>query len=213
MFMFRTSIVVVGIISWALGGLGHAAEEPRIIAAGEWSKPVADSRGCAVRGRLVLGERRVSEERREVAVYVELQEASDAGGGALAIFCDFGKTDFRPEYQGGLQCELRDSAERPVRAVGFPFSGAIPRSEWVTLPRDATIRLRASPFGIHRANALAIAPSLAKLWVIGDDDPNEYFLSGTFTVDPAADPVPPGKEHVWRGTLVLPAVRIVNQRK
>jgi hypothetical protein len=73
--------------------------------------------------------------------------------------------------------------------------------------------LRASPFGIHRAKAMAISPDLISLWVIGDDDANEYFLSGTFTVDPAADRIPPGEEHVWRGTIDLPAMRFVNQRK
>jgi hypothetical protein len=60
---------------------------------------------------------------------------------------------------------------------------------------------------------MAIAPDASTLWVIGDDDANEYFLSGTFAVEPAADRKPPGEEHVWRGTIDLPAVRIVNQRK
>ena len=189
------------------------ADGPKITAAGEWSKPVADSGGYAVRGRLVLGEKPVSDGRRQVAVYVELQDASEAVGGSMRLFCDLGKTDFRPEYKGGLQCELQDKDKRPVKSTPFPFSGAVPKSEWVTLPSDATIRLRASPFGIHRAKALAISPDLGKLWVIGDDDPNEYFLSGTFTVDPATDHTPPAKEHVWRGTIVLPAVRVVNQRK
>jgi hypothetical protein len=81
------------------------------------------------------------------------------------------------------------------------------------LPSDATIRLRASPFGIHRENAMALAPDLSVLWVIGDDDANEYFLSGTFSVNPAADGKSPGERHVWRGTIELPAVRIMNQRK
>jgi hypothetical protein len=191
----------------------QAAEWPKIIAAGEWSKPVADSRGYAVRGRLVLAEKSVSRDRRQVVVYVELQDASEAVGGSMRLFCEFGKTDFRPEYKRGLQCELQDKDKRPVKSTPFPFSGAVPKSEWVTLPSDATFRLRASPFGIHRAKALAIAPDLGKLWVIADDDPNEYYLSGTFTVDPATDRIPPGKEHVWRGTIVLPAVRVVNQRQ
>jgi hypothetical protein len=191
----------------------QAAKGPKVIAAGAWSKPVADSRGYAVRGRLVLAEKPVRDDRRQVAVYVELQDASEAVGGSMRLFCDFGKTDFRPEYKGGLQCELLDKDKQPVKSTPFPFSGAVPKSEWATLPSDATIRMRASPFGIHRDKALAISPNLGKLWVIGDDDPNEYFLSGTFTVDPATDRIPPGKEHVWRGTIVLPAVRVVNQRK
>ena len=34
-------------------------------------------------------------------------------------------------------------------------------------------------------------------------------LSGTFTIDPPASGEPTGQDHVWRGTLQLPAVRIV----
>ncbi len=193
--------------------LGRAAAGPRLRAAGAWSEPVADLRGFAVRGRLALYEKPGLSGRREVAVYVELQDASEAVGRSMHLFCDFGKTDFRPEYKGGLHCELHDKDQRPVPSTGFPFSGAVPKSQWVMLPSDATIRLRASPFGIHRARALAIAPDVSKLWVIADDDPNEYFLSGTFTVDPPADRLPPGDEHVWRGTIALPAVRIVNRPK
>jgi hypothetical protein len=212
MSMFKTG-VLAGMMVWALGGPGQAAEPPRLIAAGDWSKPVPDQRGFAVRGRLVLCERVVSDDRREVAVYVELQDASDAVGGSVRLFCDFGRTDFRPEYKGGLHCELRGKDNRPVPPTPLPFSGAVPASEWVALPSDATIRLRASPFGIHRPKAMAISPDINSLWVIGDGDPKEYFLSGTFTVDPDAGRIPPGGEHVWRGTIALPAVRIVNRRK
>lgn len=49
--------------------------------------------------------------------------------------------------------------------------------------------------------------------MIGDDDANAYWLSGTFTVNPSADGKTPDEGHVWRGTIELPAVRIVNQRK
>jgi hypothetical protein len=58
---------------------------------------------------------------------------------------------------------------------------------------------------------MAIAPDLVTLWVIAGDDPAEYFLSGTFTAEPAADNKPPAAERVWRGTLVLPAARIANK--
>ena len=211
--MIRASAILVGIILAALGGLGQAAEGPKLIAAGEWSKPVADTRGFAVRGRLVLCEKRLSDDRREVAVYVELQDASEFVGSSMRLFCDIGKTDFRPEYKGGLQCELQDKDKKPVKTTPSAFSGAVPSSEWVTLPSDATIRLRASPFGIHRAKAMAISPDSGKLWVIDDDDPNEYFLSGTFTVDPAAGRNTIEEPHVWRGTIILPTVRIVNQGK
>jgi len=211
--MVRACGVWVGVVVWALGASGRAAEPAKVIAEGEWSKPVADNRGRAVRGRLALCEKVVNENRREVAVYVELQEASDAIGGSMRLFCDFGRTDFRPEYKKGLHCQLRDKDQKPVKSTPFPFSGAVPRSEWVTLPTDSTIRLRSSPFGIHQPKAMAISPDLGSLWVIRDGDANEYFLSGTFTVDPAADRVTAGDEHIWRGTIELPAVKIVNKRK
>ena len=195
------------------GKLTEAESEPKLIAAGEWSKPVDDNRGYAVRGRLVLCEKRLGDDRREVAVYVELQDASKAIGQGMQLFCEMGKSDLRPEYKGGLQCEMHDKDQRLVNHTGYSFGGRTPTSEWVRLPSDATIRLRASPFGVHRAKAMAITPHLGKLWVIGDDDPNEYFLSGTFTVAPADDRIEKNDEHIWRGAIVLPAVRIANQRK
>lgn len=204
--MMRALAVMV-----VFASLGQAAEK-RVIAEGEWSKPVADNRGRALRGRLVLGEQRISAERREIVVYVELQDASKAIGNTMRLFCDMGRHDFRPEYKGGLRCELRDKDGKPVKSTPFPFGGGgVPKSEWVNLPPDATIRLRATPFGIHRPGAMAICPDLATLWVIGDDDANEYGLSGTFTIDPPADGAA-GEEHVWRGTIELPAVKIVNKK-
>ena len=210
--MIKTNLLMLAALSWGVCGHSLAAEAPKVIAEGEWSKPVADTRGSAVRGRLVLCQKIVSDERREVAVYVELQDASEAIGSGMLLFCDFGKSDFRPEYKGGLQCEMRDKDKKIVAATGYPFGGAVPISEWVKLPADATIRLRASPFGIHRPKAMAISPEINKLWVIGDDDANEYFFSGTFTVAPADDRKPPGDGHVWRGTIELPAVKIKNKR-
>jgi hypothetical protein len=186
------------------------AIEPTIIAEGAWSKPVADGRGRALRGRLVLAERRVSAERREIVVCVELQDASEAVGNTMHLFADMGRHDFRPEYKGGLRCQLRDKDGKELKSTSFPFGGAVPQSEWVSLPPDATIRLRATPFGIHRPGAMAICPDVSTMWVINDGDPKEYFLSGTFAIDPAAERVPKEFDHVWRGTLELPAAKIVN---
>lgn len=209
--MFKTGIAIALVIGCCCR-FARGAEEPKIIAAGDWSKPVTDARGFALRGRLVLCEKVVSAERRETAVYVELQDASESIGGLMQIYCDLGKTDFRPEYKGGLQCEMKDKEKRPLKTTPFPFSGAVPQSQWITLPTDGTIRLRASPFGIYRAKAMALAPDLGKLWIIANDDPNDYFLNGKFTVDPAADRKPPSEGHVWRGMIELPAVHIVGKR-
>lgn len=191
----------------------RAMAESKVLAAGEWSKPVTDNLGAALRGRLVLVEKERTDDRREVIVYVELQDASQAAGRTMQLYCDLGRNDFRPEYKSGLHCEMQDKNGRAVPGKGFPFSGGVPKSQWITLPSDATIRLRASPFGIHRQKALAIAPQLDKLWVIAENDLAEYLLSGTFTIDPGNDRNPPAEGHVWRGTLTLPGMRIPNAPK
>jgi len=209
--MLTDRCLFVAIVCAGLSNLNPALAESKVIAAGDWSKPVNDNLGFALRGRLVLVEKERSDDRREVVVYVELQDASQAVGRSMQLFCELGRNDFRPEYKPGLHCEMHDKNKQPVAGKTFAFSGAVPRSQWITLPSDGTIRLRASPFGIHRPKALAICPHLGSLWVIEDNDPNEYFLSGTFTIDPAKDRVAPGDDHVWRGTIVLPELRIANK--
>ncbi len=213
--MTRTISLLVGISMWAICGFGQASSvNSQIVVEGTWSKPVVGKDGYAIRGRLVICEKQISDVRREVAVYVELQDASDfISSGGMQLFCDFGKTDFRPEYTGGLRCEMRDKNQQLVTPTGYPFGGAVPLSEWVRLPTDATIRLRATPFGLHRPGAMTISSEINTLWVIADGDAGEYFLSGTFTVDPAADRTPPGTEHVWRGVIDLPTVKFTNTRK
>jgi hypothetical protein len=127
----------------------------------------------------------------------------------MRIFCDLGKSDFRPEYKGGLHCELLDKDNRKVAPSAFPFGGGVPLSQWVTLPPDATLRLRCSPFAGSRADGFVIAPGLGMHWTIAMNDPKEYTLSGSFTVDPGNDQLavdPP--EHIWRGTITLSPVKI-----
>lgn len=200
-------LFVMGAICTAFGG-DVIASEPKEIAVGAWSQPVRDSRGYAVRGRLVLVERRVDEERRDVVVYVDLQDASEHVGGGMRVFCDLGKSDFSETSKTGLICELRDKNNRRVESAPFAFGGATPKSEWIYLPSDATVRLRASPFGVWRPRALAITPALNRLWVIADGDSNEYTLDGTFTVDPDEGRTTIHDPQIWRGTLVLPPLKI-----
>src|SRR5207344_1757944 len=83
--LVRISVILLAITSWGLGEFGRAAEGPKTIAVGEWSKPVDDNRGYAVRGRLVLCENRAGSDLREVAVYVELQDASEAIGMGMQL--------------------------------------------------------------------------------------------------------------------------------
>jgi hypothetical protein len=196
---------------FALACIARAADGPKVIAAGEWSKPVTDTRGYALRGRLVLCEKVVAEDRREIAVYVELQEASDSYGEPFQVFCELNKHDFRPEFKNGLQCKFLDKDKHEVPSKPFPFGGGVPGSVWMTFPKDTTIRLRTTPYGIHQHGALAICPDLGAMWIVEDDDPNHYFLTGTFTVNPADDAKPPSDGHVWRGTIELPPMQIVSR--
>ena len=187
------------------------ATVPKVIASGEWSKSVVDEGRYAVQGRLILCEKLVSHDRREVVLYVELRDATSSVGRSMRLYCDMGRTDFRPENRSGLQCELKDRSHRAVESAAIAFGGAVPLSQWVTLPSDATIRLRASPFGIHHSQGMAISPHLGTVWVIGDDDSNEYTLSGMFAIIPPKNSVSPSDDHVWTGTIDLPPVRIVSR--
>jgi hypothetical protein len=210
--MNRTGFLFLTFLALANAATSRASEPPQEIAIGKWSKPVADTRGYALRGRLVLAERRYNDDRREVAVYVELQDASDARGGGMRIFCDLGKSDLSGATKTGLTCELRDKNDQPVPSTPFPFSGGIPQSEWLYLPSDGAVRLRASPFGIHRPGAMAISPHPGQLWVIANDDPGEYSLTGTFIVDPDEGRDTIQDPQVWRGTIELPALRVVGRK-
>jgi hypothetical protein len=212
----RWLILAAGLaMGTAIGAPGD--EGRKVVAEGEWSKPVADSNAYALRGRLVIGEKVVSAERREFTVFVELQDASDFIGRGMLLYCEMSRSDFRPEHKGGLDCELRDPDKKVVPSTSFAFGGATPANEWVSLPADATIRLRATPFGIHRPKAMAICPGLDKMWVIADDDRGEYLLSGKFTIAPPA--APPADQtaksgaHVWKGTIDLPPVRLKNPKR
>ena len=189
-----------------------AAEPLNIVAEGEWSEPVSDNGGGALRGRLVVGRKHRGENRSEWPIYVELQDASEAVGRTKRLFCEMRRSDSGPENRAGLSCELRDQQGQLIEPVGYPFGGAVPMSQWVALPSDSTIRLRASPFGVSRPDGLALTPHLGALWFISDDDPHEYSLSGMFTIIPSGDEPAlddPGKsDDIWGGTLVLPAVKI-----
>jgi hypothetical protein len=189
-------------------GLAPAAEPGAVLAEGAWSKAVASGDGDSLRGRLVLVERRVvvggrahfpRQERHGVSVYVELQNARDVVGPALRVYCDF---------VNNLRCRMVDKDGNDVASKPGAFGGGVPQAEWVSLPCEASIRVRSSPFGLHRENAVVISPTLHGGWVIEDNDPKEYFLSGTFTANQATEKE--SDEHVWRGTLELPAIRVAS---
>jgi hypothetical protein len=212
--MENFSRVMVVVLFLSSAAFGHADQAARVIATGDWSKAVKDNADYALRGRLVLGERRIvvgGRERYEIITYIELQDASEASGRSMRVFCDLGKTDFRPENNSGLKFELLDKDNHPVSSPHYAFSGGAPSSQWITLPADATIRLRTSPFGVTDATGLAIAPDMSNLWVLQSHDSTEYSLEATFTVDLSKIVGPENtstNDHVWHGTIMLPPLRV-----
>jgi hypothetical protein len=189
-----------------------AAAESKIVATGDWSAPVKDKESVALRGRLVLCESNERGKAREAAVFVELQEASGSDRGVIQVYCDMASSNYREGTPSGLECQLRDNAGNAVKDEPFFFSGGIPQSQWVVLPPQASIRLRATPFGIRHEKDLIICPSARTKWVIGANDESEYVLTGKFSVPPArADPdLEAG--YIWNGTIELPGLRIRSTR-
>jgi hypothetical protein len=175
---------------------------------GDWSESVADNRGYSLRGRLVLVAKLGRNGQSETVLYVELQDTCTFIGNGMRVFCEMGKTDFRPEYKGGLNCELVDKSGKPFKLSSFPFGGAVPKSEWVYLPVDSSIRVRATPFGLRRDNARVICPHLGAMWVIENSDKSEYTLKATFTVLPHDGKQEVETVHSWTGTLKLPSIPI-----
>ena len=169
-----------------------AIDDASILAAGDWSAPVAGTaeartgRGAhrpVLRGRLLLC---VSPKDHSPTFYLELQDFSEVWG-ITEVYCDVGPN-------GGCHLESRDRSGKPIVRDEAVFSGGIPAPRWITLPCDSTIRLRVSPY------AASIYAS-----------ENDYFVSGTFSSKPPSDP----NDHrldVWQGTLKLPAVKIVPKK-
>jgi hypothetical protein len=191
--------------------LVRATEATNIIAMGPWSEPTACSGediSCGpIRARLLVcyGFSPLAAGRPanlpETQVYLELQ---NLGNRPLELYADF---------KNGLKAELLDIDGRPPRLSGGPGSGSFPPASWVSLPYDASIRLRASwyGFGMPRNNGLAI-PLFHPL-TIRPGDTNEYFLSGTFTVTPPTNHVAPLESRVWQGRVILPKMKISAVRK
>lgn len=165
----------------------RALDEKYILAAGDWSEPVAGSRDKnttrgahqpTIRGRLLLCE---SSKNHQTAAYLELQDCCDTWGGSTEIYCDM----------GGFLLELRDANGQllPIKEGG---GGGMPGAHWMTLPCDSTVRLRISAYASFSFASQA-----------------DYFMSGSFVVDPPADHT--GLD-VWQGTLKLPAMKVVVPR-
>lgn len=192
-----------------------------VLATGDWSNPVADSRGYAIRGRLLICE--TAQHRGppgyDTAVYLELQEWSGFVGATMQIYCNMEDDvslapDFKTIRKAGCRWELRDDFGRPVKESPFGFSGAGPGTDWIALPCDSSVRVRASLFGGGRLEDGSLGLALPQhYWVVPPRSTNDYFLSATFTVNPPTNSFNPLEYHVWQGSLRLPEVRIPIQKQ
>ena len=199
-----------------------ASDEPKTVAVSDWSKPVDGSdnayngaHAAAVRGRLVILQGHSPGDTGELLstmVYVELQNLSLR---PTEVYFDGGHgNDLRPEHKGGLHCDLFDSRGTPVPRRMSAFSGQCPTSQWITLPGDDTIRLRANCFGIGSPKEGGLVlPFLDKEWFIESQDDHHYFLSASFTATSPANHVSGETKHlrnvVWDGTLMFPKLDIL----
>ena len=129
----------------AVPACGQAFEDTNILSAGDWSAPVAGfqdattPRGAhhpVIRGWLVLGQ---SPKNHAAALYLELQECAGYWGHITEVYCNL-------EPGGGFRLVLSDPAGWPLRLGGGAFGGGMPGASWISLPDDATIRLRLLAF-------------------------------------------------------------------
>lgn len=162
-----------------------AGEDSSLVAAGDWSQPVATADGVAIRGRLLIldtPDHASSLKRTDTAVYLELQEFSSAVSLAR-VYCGLNRYTL-PEDAPGLRCNIRDKNGKLIPDSGGAFSGGEPVSCWVTLQPYCSARLRVSAFGAAcrlEDGGLHITLASRGNWDVHPNPTNEYYLSGTFT--------------------------------
>ena len=217
-------VLFIGVFHCAFGQTNTNA-----LVAGDWSAPVAD-KGQTLRGRLWVGEghywsdphaSRGSAERYWVhaPVYLELEHVVTFGWSQpIQIYFDI---------FSGLQFEMHDGSGKSIRPKQVGFAAVLPvlpEPYWVTLPCDATVRLRADIYNVGNSTNIADEQILVgdggegpAQWVIPQTSTNGYFLSCTFSPSTNQSslfryhPSPLGY-HVWQGTLKLPMVKIPVKR-
>ena len=175
--------------------------DPGVIGVGEWSEPVSDGDGYTLRGRLVVCDDRPASASGHARVYLELEHMfKGSWTSALEVYHDIQGT--------ALNLELRDGHDQPVPPKPVAIRAPSLPPSWITLPCDATARLRGDlcHLSTHpKPDGLQILIGSGN-WVIPTNAPAEFYLSGTFT--PPADHPSALKYHVWQGTLKLPKVKI-----
>jgi hypothetical protein len=185
--------------------------DTNLIAAGDWSEVVPNTNfpnpkfAPCLRGRLLVYDAQDRGGDNHARVYLELQHAdSSQRFPPVAVY-------YAPDGTNlNLHFEMRDENDRPI--PNNRFGGIIwgPRSTqacWVTIPYDATVRLRAdSTWRTQKPDGLEIDVGGGR-WIIPPHATNGFYLSGTFR--PQCDKPGLLKYESWQGTLKLPKVKIV----
>ena len=185
-------------------GTGITAEQPHAVvtSAGEWSEPVSDGDGHTLRGRLVICDDRMASGSNHARVYLELEHAIKGGfTSPIEVYYDINGSST-------LNLELHDGRDQLVPQKPMSMRGPTLPACWVTLPCDATVRLRSDLY------AYSLTPNPDGLllmlgsgtWIIPTSATGEFYLSGTFT--PPADHPSALKYDIWHGTLKLPKVKV-----
>ena len=172
-----------------------------VLAVGDWS-PVVNDCQHALRGRLVICDDNGPSAANHARVYLELRHVFHGAWEApLKIFYKIGMND------GDLRFEMRDQAGHPIPQTPIAIRGPMPSPCWITLPCDATMRLRADEYLLGPANKPDGLEILAGgCWIIPNNTTNSYMLSATFATP--KEELSRTNRDDWQGTLTLPKVKI-----
>ena len=178
--------------------------DTNLIGAGDWSEPVRDHAGFALRGRLLIYDSTGQDKGgswAETRVYLELQEPDTfVSPIPVEIYLDLGH---EPRF------EMTDAHGKRVPSEGVAIRGFGPPPPcWFMMPCDSTIRVRVDPLmsSTAKPDGLEIFLLSSGMWTIPPGSTNDYYLSATFT--PPTNSPSCLHYHAWQGTLNLPKVKI-----
>lgn len=191
-----------------------AQTDTNLIATGDWSEPVSDRDGCSLRGRLLVYDKQLTRHWDSGArIYLELQQAPKPDTNGMIWFSDPVEIYYDPNLgidgqPAELNLELHDGLDRKIPSERVTFNGAFEKPYWVTLPLNATLRIRSTDlaFGFDGTNSTGLHIMGHGQWTISPHSTNDYYLHGTFTA--TNDHPSPLHYHIWTGTLKLPTVKI-----
>jgi len=184
--------------------LGQTNTKP--LATGDWSDIVEDNdehSTYSLRGRLLVYDDKSPDAANHARVYLELQNVFKVAW-SLPLEVYFNVGDWP---KSSLSFALLDAHGKPIPQEDIAIRGRMPDPHHVVLPCDSTIRLRIDLYTLGRttkADGLEIFVNNG-YWLVRPDATNVVFLSASLTT---SDPPKSFGDHVWQGSLHLPAVKI-----